>query len=233
VRSTTSADSCPRWLLLLFSTAATERADYWQRLFSVRRIRPAWFAVIALLPALVVGLAAFGDVLLGGRGATLDAAARFRQQPLTLVPFTLFVLVFGPVPEEMGWRGYALDPLQARFSALNASLLLGTIWTVWHLPLFFVPGTYQQQLGLGTVAFWYFMADKIPQSILMTWIYNSTARSTLSAVLFHFMVNYLGELFALTPRAEGFSIVVWIFAALVATLAVGPRTLKSGGSKIH
>jgi membrane protease YdiL (CAAX protease family) len=73
-----------------------------------------------------------------------------------------------------------------KWNALTSSLILGAAWTVWHLPLFFIQGSYQHSLGLGTVRFWLYMMDKVPQSVLMTWIYNNNRRSTLSAILFHF-----------------------------------------------
>jgi membrane protease YdiL (CAAX protease family) len=88
------------------------------------------------------------------------------------------MLFFGPVPEELGWRGCALDRLQERDSALISSLIIGGTWALWHLPLFFIAGTYQHGLGVGTPAFWLFMVTKFPDSILMTWIYNNTRRST-------------------------------------------------------
>lgn len=69
---------------------------------------------------------------------------------LGLVFFTFW---FGPLPEELGWRGFALDRLQRRTTALRASLILGTLWALWHLPLFYMPGTYQAGLGAGTARF--------------------------------------------------------------------------------
>jgi hypothetical protein len=54
----------------------------------------------------------------------------------------------------------------------------------------------------------------IPQSILMTWTYNHTQRSTLSAVLFHFMINFVGELFALSARADLYQAAVWAIVAI-------------------
>lgn len=56
--------------------------------------------------------------------------------------FAGFVLVLGPVPEEIGWRGYALDRLQNRWSALGASLGPRRGWAAWHIPLFFMEGVY-------------------------------------------------------------------------------------------
>jgi membrane protease YdiL (CAAX protease family) len=144
---------------------------------------------------------------------------------VSILPFAIFTLFFGPLPEELGWRGYALDRLQEKYGALVSSLILGIVWTLWHMPLFFIKGSYQNSLGWGTVAFWWYMSDKTFESILMTWIYNHNQRSTLSAVLFHFMINFVGELFALTERADFYQIVVWAMAAILVVLIWGPKTL--------
>jgi membrane protease YdiL (CAAX protease family) len=134
-------------------------------------------------------------------------------------------LFFGPLPEELGWRGYALDLLQARYSALVSSLILGAVWALWHLPLFLILGTYQHGLGIGSHSFWIFLITIVFQSILLTWIYNHNRRSTLSAVLFHFMVNYSGELFALTDRAEIYQSVLWAVFVIAVVAIWGPMTL--------
>jgi membrane protease YdiL (CAAX protease family) len=69
------------------------------------------------------------------------------------------------------------------------------------------------------------MLDKTFQSILMTWIYNNTGRSTLAAILFHFMVNFIGELFLLGAGADFYQIIVWALAALVVIFIWKPKTL--------
>lgn len=199
------------------------RQEYWKRLYEVKRIPPLWALVIFLsVPALTA--VGYGlDVLLGGPGGTVDPLIEFLTQPLSLLPFAVFMLLFGPLPEEMAWRGYGLDKLQERHNALVSSLILGVVWTVWHLPLFWMNGSYQHSLGVGTTRFWLYMVDKIPITILMTWIFNNTQRSTLSAVLFHFMINFIGELVDLTCRAEGFMIASYWVAALIITLMWGKK----------
>jgi membrane protease YdiL (CAAX protease family) len=214
-------------LVLVYLTLdRSGRRDYWRRLLSPARIGARWFAAIFLIPPVLTALAAAVDLLLGGYGLHLEGAARLLEQPLTIVPYVLFILVFGPLPEEMGWRGYALDGLQARRSALTASLVLGAAWAVWHLPLFLISGTYQAGLGVGTAAFWLFMVAIIPQSVVITWIYNNTRRSTLSAVLFHFVVNLTGELFALSPRADALLVALWLALAVGVVAIWGPARLS-------
>ena len=201
------------------------RREFWRRAIDFRRIGIKWYAVILLTVPALTALGAVADKLLGGGGLQMEAAGRFIQEPWSFLPFAVFTLVFGPIPEELAWRGYALDGLQIKWKALTASIVLGLAWTVWHLPLFFIEGSYQHGLGLGTSQFWLYMLDKVPQSILMTWLYNNNRRSTLSAILFHFMVNLVGELFDLTLRAETFYILLWIVAAIGVTIVWGPERL--------
>jgi membrane protease YdiL (CAAX protease family) len=210
-------------LIYLRQTSDFQR-DFWQRAIEFKRIGIRWYVVILLTVPILTALGAMVDVLFGGKGLRLEAAERFVQQPLMFLPFALFMLVFGPLPEELAWRGYVLDGLQARWNALISSLILGVAWTVWHLPLFFIQGSYQYGLGLGTVQFWLFMVDKVPQSVVMTWIYNNNRRSTLSAILVHFMVNLVGELFGLTLRAEAIYILLWIIVAIGVTVSWMERT---------
>ena len=201
------------------------RREFWRRAIDFRRIGIKWYAVILLTVPALTALGAVADKLLGGGGLQIEAAGRLVQEPWSFLPFAVFTLVFGPIPEELAWRGYALDGLQIKWKALTASIVLGLAWTVWHLPLFFIEGSYQHGLGLGTSQFWLYMLDKVPQSILMTWLYNNNRRSTLSAILFHFMVNLVGELFDLTLRAETFYILLWIVAAIGVTIVWGPERL--------
>jgi membrane protease YdiL (CAAX protease family) len=201
--------------------------DYWRRLIDVRRIGAVWHGVIFLTVPTLAGLAALGDILLGGAGARLEATTGLISRPMSILPLVVFTLVFGPLPEELGWRGYALDGLQASSSALTAGLMLGIAWSLWHLPLFFIPGTYQNGLGIGTLSFWLFLTGPIPESVLMTWTYNNTQRSTLSAVLFHFMINLTGQLFELTRRAELYQSLLWIAAAVAISAIWRAETIRS------
>ena len=203
------------------------RRDYWWRIVDIRRIPLKWYAVILLTVPTITALAALVDKLLGGQGIMLEEAARFLDNPLSLLPFTLFTLLFGPLPEEIGWRGYALDRLQSRWSALVSSLILGSVWAIWHLPQFFIRGTYQHNLGFGwPPSFWTFALNIVFQSLLYTWIYNNTSRSTLSAILLHFMTNYIGELFGLSNRAEMFALGLWFIAAILIVVDWESGTLR-------
>lgn len=199
--------------------------DFWYRIIEFRRISLIWHLVIFLYTPIKSGLAALLDILLGGEGIAPEALSRFIEQPMLILPTLLFWLLFGPLPEEPGWRGYALDGLQVRRKALTASLIVGIVWSLWHLPLFFIEGTWQaEQIGLGTQRFWLYLLSIVVEAILYTWIYNNTKRSTLSAILFHFSGNAFGELFALSERAEVFNFVLAVMAVLMVIAFWGPET---------
>ena len=88
------------------------------------------------------------------------------------------------VGEELGWRGYALPKLLETRSALTASVILGVVWGLWHLPTFFSSSAPQQ--GLPIVAF---VLMTIEYSIIMSWIYLHTRGSVLIATLCHGAIN--------------------------------------------
>jgi len=105
--------------------------------------------------------------------------------PLTnIVPLFLIIYFMNALPEEYGWRGYALDRLQENGNALGASLILGFIWAIWHLPLFFIEGTTQAAIPL-----YQFILQTMVLSIFYTWLHNNTTGSILIAGLFHAVSN--------------------------------------------
>jgi membrane protease YdiL (CAAX protease family) len=80
------------------------------------------------------------------------AALAARPLLVLLLPvIALQVALLRPLSEELGWRGYALDALQARWSALASSLVVGFFWSMWHVPLFFIPdgGGFYYEWGLA------------------------------------------------------------------------------------
>ena len=86
--------------------------------------------------------------------------------------------------EEIGWRGFALPRLQKRFSPLVASLVLGFLWSLWHLALVLNPIE-----EMAALPIWANLPYTLALSILYTWLYNH-ARGNLSVVsLFHAMTN--------------------------------------------
>ena len=200
------------------------RRDYWNRIINFKSISSKWYLVIFLfVPALHL-LSALLDVLIGGGGTTWgEAALGMVSNPLSLIASILFASLI-PFIEELGWRGYVLDRLQEKQSALTSSLSLGVLWSVWHLPMFFIEGSYQAGLGIGTLEFWMFFLSIVPLTFVFTWIYNNTKRSTLAVILFHAMVNFTGELIALSKNADTIYSLSWFVVAIAITAIWGTQT---------
>jgi uncharacterized protein len=211
--------------LLNLKHTSHDRLEYWRNLVDIRRLPPIWLATSLLVVPLLAFLSVLIVSLLGEPGLQLDAAAHLIDQPLSIISFVLFILVFGPLPEELGWRGYALPRLLVRWNALQASLVLGFIWALWHLPLFFIVDTYQHGLGVFTAPFWLFNLSLIVTSVLYTWIFNNTSGSTLSAILFHFSQNFTGELLDLSIRAEFVNFFLTFALVILVLILWGPLTL--------
>ena len=140
--------------------------------------------------------------------------------PLIPVVFLQTVLLGSPLGEEVGWRGYALPRLQRRTSPLAASLILGAVWGLWHLPLFVTVG----HPISGTFYGW-FLVGIMADAVVFTWLYNHTGGSLLLAVLGHASIAVTG-LF-LVPALATPLLGLAMKLALVGALVVADRRLGS------
>ena len=141
-----------------------------------------------------------------------------------LVPFFVVPVLTDGLGEETGWRGFALPRLLDRTGPLPASLFLGVVWAVWHLPLFWTVG--RDAYGAPFVI----MLVELPaMSVLYTWVFQHTAGSALLAILFHASGNLssVGAAYADTVRSALVMLLLkWMLAGAVAAywLRRAPRT---------
>ncbi|HJQ14508.1 MAG TPA: type II CAAX endopeptidase family protein [Anaerolineales bacterium] len=166
------------------------------------RVGIQWYLIALFLPALITLLAITLNNLTGG--ATPDfSAAGFpfgpAETPLwqkILILFLVFVLGFDGLGEELGWRGFALPKLLERYSALVSSLILGTLWAVWHFPYALSEGSFLSDVPLP----WFFI-NLLAVSIIYTWIFINTNGSLFLALLFHAAGNVTSNLLPILPPA--------------------------------
>jgi membrane protease YdiL (CAAX protease family) len=109
---------------------------------------------------------------------------RLGIEPWYLIPLAIAFSTPFQAGEEIGWRGYALPRLAARFGLARASIVLGLIWACWHLPQFFIPeaDTYGQ-------SFFVYVLQVTALSVAMAWLYARTNGSLLLVMLLHSAVN--------------------------------------------
>lgn len=115
--------------------------DYWNRVCNIRRINLKWWPLLIFMLPTVNAIAI--STFFGHSADQFQLNEALLASPM---PFLLLLLFYGPVPEELGWRGYDLDSLRTRYNLLNSSLMLALFWSIWHIPFFFLPGSYQNQL---------------------------------------------------------------------------------------
>ncbi len=146
-----------------------------------------------------------------------------------VIPFgsiLVFLAIFfiGAVVEETGYMGYAIDPMQERFGALSASILMGMPWAVWHYPSIIQQGhnlTWIAWATLGTVGV----------RMLIVWIYNNTQKSVFACILFHTVLNVGRPLFPADEHHNplvNYPAIHYSVLAITAVIVVflwGPKTL--------
>lgn len=101
----------------------------------------------------------------------------------------IFILVCGGGNEEIGWRGFLQPALEKRFNFPIATLLTGLIWTLWHVPAWFIPGSSQA----GT-SFLLFVVDVLVISFAFAGLYKHS-QSIWYCGLFHAFNNTLAGSF--------------------------------------
>lgn len=177
-----------------------------------------WYAVIFF----IVIAGTLGQVLIYRLIGNQFNAQVFVAQLSSFLP----LLILGPLSEELGWRGYALDRLQTRWSALVSSLIVGLVWSLWHLPLFLIPGTSQHEMGVPFIGF---LIKLTSSSVLYTWLYNNTRRSLWSAILLHWLYTYAAQVISSgvvrSPLYNSLEYLPYVIMAAAVILIWKPRSL--------
>jgi membrane protease YdiL (CAAX protease family) len=156
------------------------------------RIGWGWYAIAALGPLGLMVFALALHVAMGGTVPPSPAAGSFWLSALILGQI---LLLGGPLGEEFGWRGYVLPVLTHRIGWRWASLTAGSVWALWHLPLFFIPGMAQASMPVAL-----FMASTVALSVIFARLSVNTRFSVLPAIVLHWSVNAGSWAIPVTPQ---------------------------------
>lgn len=164
-----------------------------------------------------IAVVVFGTVCQIGLNSLLGHTFDLRLFIIQL-PSLLPLLVLGPLSEELGWRGYAQDRLQSRWSPQVSALIVGSVWALWHLPLFFMPGTSQHELRMPFVGFFFGI---LSVSLVFAWLHNHTAGSIWTAIFFHWVYTYAAQVVATgVTRSTAYNWLEYVPYMLAAALVV-------------
>ena len=175
------------------------------RTINLGRVKPkAWWLLILLFsPA--ANVAAFF--------ISRNLGTEVPNPQLDILPATTLFAIFlmASVTEELGWTGFALDPLQKRVGAIRAALLIGAVWAVWHYPALL-----QAHRSGGWIAWW--TLGTISLRLFMVWLFNRTGGSVFAVVVVHATNNLAWQLFPIQgswwdPRING--VIMGIIALII------------------
>lgn len=129
---------------------------------------------------------------------------------------TAFVTItLASIIEEVGWKGYCEDSIGEYMNWFWESLIFGILWSLWHLPLIFIKGTYQAGLMVNPLYVINFFISGIPLGYIITWVYLVSDRSILACMIFHLCVNFMQEKIAMTPETKCIETIVVIIATII------------------
>ncbi|NLF49601.1 MAG: CPBP family intramembrane metalloprotease [Leptolinea sp.] len=194
------------------------RNSFKERLFNLRLINlPVLLLSLLIVPTAIL-IATWISIQTGGNPAQFQFAEGFSFS-IGMVP-SLLVLILAASFEELGWRGYAIDSLHAGRTYMKATVLFAIFWALWHVPLFFVNGTYQNEIALENI--WYavnFFVSIIPMAFIINWVYKLNRGSITAAIIFHFFINLSQEALNITQATKCIETVVIAVFAIIIVLA--------------
>ena len=189
---------------------------------AIWRVGVGPWAAALLLPIATVALA----VPAGGGHRSVFTGPPSLEALAGIPLILLLALPFGPLPEELGWRGWLLPRLQARFDPLASSLVLAFVWTFWHTPMFWFPGAaIPSFLDFGPGSVMLYLAQIAGEAMVMTALFNASRGSVLLAIVYHLTFNTaettLFSLFQAPAEGELLPIYLWTIAISWATGLAG------------
>ncbi|PKQ20103.1 MAG: CPBP family intramembrane metalloprotease [Actinobacteria bacterium HGW-Actinobacteria-6] len=184
--------------------------DFLKSFLSLRFGWKVWAAIFGVLSA--VNVVAWYTPELFGQ----DRLSMLLPSALVFPAWWLLMVVVGGGQEEIGWRGYILEPMEAKFGIWVGNIVLGLVWTAWHLPLFLVPGTSQTYMPLAA-----FAIGLIGESFFFSWVMKVSGGKPLSAVIAHGTANAIVPLFpTIVMAADVAQTRWWIHQTLLLVVGV-------------
>lgn len=177
------------------------KKDYREKIFGFFRVNLKNVILAVLIFVLVIFLSIAVSLLFGESKNQFGFADEFSFS-IGGLP-TLFILILTALFEELGWRGYAEDSIAQYHSWFMESVIFGFLWAAWHIPLFFIEGTYQKMILAMNP--WYminFFVGMIPLGFFFTWVYVKNQRSIFACSIVHFVVNFLQEQINLSQNTK-------------------------------
>ena len=190
------------------------RQELFSSIFNFRGISPfLWILTIGLFPASI--LAAQLISLPFGHSVSQFKFAEHLSFTAGIFP-AWFLLILAPILEEFGWHTYGIHCLRNRLNLLMTSVIFGVVWGIWHMPLSFVKGYYQNVLvEEGLLYSVNFLVSLIPYLIIGNWIYYKTNRNMFFVIVFHLLAGFSNEIFQTHPDSKVIQTVLLLILSVI------------------
>jgi membrane protease YdiL (CAAX protease family) len=202
-------------LFLIRNNDIKSKNELLEQVYDYKRINASGFVLLLLLPIILKSVSILLSRLFG------YSLTQFTPDPLitfSLLSFFVFLVsafLVGPLPEEIGWRGYLLESWLQTYSPLKASLLVGLVWAAWQLPLFFVTGFPLQRDAVQPIFVPIYLLTIFSKSIIFTFFYLRYNRSILAAILLHFSINFASLIIRVEILTIFFELILWTTIAAI------------------
>jgi len=214
-------------LMVLCFYGPFEKRTFFRRIIIVpHNCLPLLGTVMVVIPFMVFISRSLSGILGWGNPMAVLLSV-LAVSPWNIIPILFFILLLGPVSEELGWRGFFTDSMIQRFNFFTTAALTGLIWGIWHIPLFYIPGSGQNAMGILTLGFWVFFTTPVVFSFLLLFLYMKTMGSIAAAILVHFSINMSLAVFPLNSGGYG------LFTAFLAVLVALLYKIHSGNRIEH
>ena len=212
---------CPATVAIItvFSSKSDAlKKDFKRKIFNFWKLKPLYiFAAVLIFTAIVCGSILLSTVF----GQSLDQFSFTEDFSFSGVGImSAFATIFlAAVLEEVGWRGYGEDAIAEYHSWFKESIIFGFVWAAWHIPLFWIPGTYHYEIREMNVLYMInFLVSVAPMGFITTWVYVKNGRSMLSSIIFHLFINFMQEKIAMTQTTKCVETIVVVIAATIIVL---------------
>lgn len=192
--------------------------DFKRKILAFYKLKPLNLLIAVMVHMAIVVVSILASVIWGQSLSQFAFTDDFSFTGAGISSAMLTILL-ASVIEEIGWRGYGEDSVAQYMSWFKESIIFGCVWALWHLPLFWIPGTYHyglRMLGIGYML--NFFISVVPFGFLTTWVYVKNGRSMLASIIFHLLVNFMQERIAMTPQTKCVETFVVTIAAVVIVL---------------
>jgi membrane protease YdiL (CAAX protease family) len=205
-------------LVAILFTAKTQGAEGVKLLIgkiSFKNTRVMWYVFALTFFALIKSLAALVFFLL------YDSWPQFGTTSWDVMLGAITISMWAQAGEEIGWRGYALPLMSKKIGLAKAGILLGIIWAIWHLPLFYIAAadTYNQSFPL-------YLLQVTGLSVIMAWLFWKVDGNLLPLMVFHAAINNTKDIVPSASKASASpftfngSPIGWITVVLIWVVSV-------------